>query len=104
MTLWQRYASHLKIDVAEVRYENLISDLRGEVEPVLAFLGLQWDEKVSDPAAHARARGTIRTPSYAQVTQPIYGNAADRWRRYVSHLTPSLPLLEKHIAHFGYKA
>jgi tetratricopeptide (TPR) repeat protein len=104
MSLWQRYASHLKIDVAEVRYENLISDLRGEVEPVLAFLGLQWDEKVSDPAAHARARGTIRTPSYAQVTQPIYGDAADRWRRYASHLTPNLPLLEKHIAHFGYKA
>jgi hypothetical protein len=36
------------------------------------------------------------------VTQPIYGSAADRWRRYEKHLAPVLPVLEKHIKHFGY--
>jgi hypothetical protein len=104
MTLWQRYEAALALNVREVRYENLITDLRAEVEPVLTFLGLDWHEAVSDPAAHARARGTIRTPSYAQVTQPIYRSAADRWRRYEPFLAPSLPLLEKHIKHFGYPA
>lgn len=103
MTLWQRYEAHLGLDVVEVRYERLIADLRGEVEPVLDFLGLTWDEAQADPAAHARARGTIRTPSYAQVTQPIYGSAADRWRRYQHHLKDDLPVLEKHIRHFGYE-
>ncbi len=81
MTLWQRYETYLGLDVVEVRYEHLISDLRGEVQPVLDFLGLEWNDAQADPAAHARARGTIRTPSYAQVTQPIYSSAADRWRR-----------------------
>ena len=102
MTLWQRYASGLALNVQEVRYERLITDLRGEVEPVLNFLGLEWDEAMADPAAHARARGTIRTPSYAQVTQPIYSTSADRWRRYEKHLAPILPKLEKHIRYFGY--
>lgn len=102
MTLWQRYASGLALNVQEVRYEKLITDLRGEVEPVLNFLGLEWDEAMADPAAHARARGTIRTPSYAQVTQPIYGTSADRWRRYEKHIAPMMPKLEKHIRHFGY--
>ena len=102
MTLWQRYASGLTLNVREVRYEKLITDLRGEVEPVLNFLGLEWDEAMADPAAHARARGTIRTPSYAQVTQPIYSTSADRWRRYEKHIAPMMPKLEKHIRHFGY--
>lgn len=102
MTLWQQYRALLPLNVVEVRYENLIRDLRGEVEPVLDFLGLPWNEAQADPAAHALARGTIRTPSYAQVTQPIYSSAADRWRRYQKHLEPVLPILEKHIRYFGY--
>ncbi|HEX7777311.1 MAG TPA: sulfotransferase [Parvibaculum sp.] len=102
MTLWQRYRELLPLNVVEVRYENLVRDLRSEVEPVLDFLGLPWNEAQADPAAHALARGTIRTPSYAQVTQPIYASATDRWRRYEKHLAPVLPLLEKHIRQFGY--
>tara|TARA_R110000824_G_scaffold118960_14_gene271907 strand:- start:24801 stop:26714 length:1914 start_codon:yes stop_codon:yes gene_type:complete len=102
MTLWQRYEAHLTFNTRQVRYENLITDLRGEVEPILTFLGLEWNEAVSDPAAHAKARGTIRTPSYAQVTQPIYGTAADRWRRYEPFIRPALSRLEPHIRHFGY--
>ncbi len=103
MTLWQQYRRLLPLKVVEVRYENLIRDIRAEVEPVLDFLGLSWNDAQADPAAHALARGTIRTPSYEQVTQPIYSSSADRWRRYEKHLTPVLPVLEKHIRHFGYE-
>ncbi|NIJ43296.1 tetratricopeptide (TPR) repeat protein [Parvibaculum indicum] len=102
MRLWGRYREVLPIEVQEVRYENLITDLRGEVEPALEFIGLGWDEAVSDPAAHARQRGSIRTPSYAQVTEPIYNRAAERWRRYEKYLEPALPLLKPHIERFGY--
>ena len=102
MGLWQRYEAHLDLKVQRVRYENLVADLRAEVSPVLDFLGLDWDEAVSDPAAHAMARGTIRTPSYAQVTQPIYKSATDRWRRYAPFIAEELPVLDKHVAYFGY--
>jgi tetratricopeptide (TPR) repeat protein len=102
MTLWQAYRALLPLNVHEVRYENLIADLRGEVAPALSFLELPWHEAVSDPAAHARARGTIKTPSYSQVTQPIYSTAADRWRRYKEHMRPVMPILEAHIKRFGY--
>lgn len=102
MTLWQKYRSLLPLHVREIRYENLISDLRGEVEPALSFLGLPWHDAVNDPAAHALARGTIRTPSYSQVTQPIYSSSAERWRRYEAQMRPLLPILEPHVERFGY--
>lgn len=103
MSLWHKGRELLPLAVHEVRYEHLIKNLRAEVEPLLTFLGAGWDEVVSDPAAHALARGTIRTPSYAQVTQPIYGSAADRWRRYEKFIGPVLPVLEPHIRRFGYE-
>ncbi|MCF8469696.1 MAG: sulfotransferase [Parvibaculum sp.] len=102
MTLWRRYRQLLPLNVQEVRYENLVADLRAEVEPVLDFLDLDWDDAVSDPAAHALARGTIRTPSYSQVTQPIYSSSAERWRRYEKEMQPVLSVLKPHIEHFGY--
>lgn len=102
MTLWQKYRALLPLNVHEIRYENLIANLRGEVEPALNFLGLPWHDAVNDPAAHALARGTIRTPSYSQVTQPIYSSSAERWRRYEMQMQPVLPILEPHVARFGY--
>ena len=102
MTLWRSYRQLLPLNVQEVRYENLVADLRAEVEPVLDFLDLDWDDAVSDPAAHALTRGTIRTPSYSQVTQPIYSSSAERWRRYEKEMRPVLSVLKPHIEHFGY--
>ncbi|HEY4343925.1 MAG TPA: sulfotransferase [Parvibaculum sp.] len=102
MTLWQQNKMSLPLNVHEVRYEHLVDDLRGAVEPLLHFLGAEWHEAQSDPAAHALTRGTIRTPSYQQVTQPIYASSTDRWRRYETYMAPVLPVLEKHIRYFGY--
>lgn len=100
--LWEQYRTLMPLDVQEVRYENLVADLRGEVEPVLNFLGLEWNDAVSDPAAHALQRGTIRTPSYSQVTQPIYASSAERWRHYETQMKPVLPVLAPHIERLGY--
>lgn len=102
MSLWQLARASLPLSVQPVRYEGLVADLRAEVAPVLQFLGLEWDEAMRDPAAHAKARGNIRTPSYAQVTEPIYARATQRWRRYKKYLAPVLPVLAPHVSLFGY--
>ena len=102
MGLWRQYERILEPDFHAVRYEDLIGDFEGQVRGVLGFLGLAWDDSVLAYAEHARDRGHINTPSYAQVTQPIYHRARFRWLRYADHLAPVMDTLAPFIEHFGY--
>tara|TARA_R110000868_G_scaffold401478_2_gene676977 strand:+ start:3297 stop:5228 length:1932 start_codon:yes stop_codon:yes gene_type:complete len=101
--LWQRYVTHLKPAFVTVKYEDMTRDLRGAAEPVLDFLGLDWDERVMDFHEHARQRGYIATPSYAQVTQPLYGHAVARWKRYGEVMAAAAKELGPEIKAFGYE-
>lgn len=103
MSLWQKYRTELPLDVTEIRYEALVSDLEGTVRPVLAAMGLTWHENILDHVAHAQSRGSLRTPSYAQVTQPLYGRATGRWRRYETFINRVKPRLQPYIDLYGYE-
>ena len=51
---------------------------------------------------HARRKGYIATPSYAQVTEPVNTRGVDRWRRYRSYLEPQLPALRPLLERWHY--
>jgi len=53
---------------------------------------------------HAKNKGYIGTPSYAQVVQPVYASSIGRWRRYREYFEPILPALEPSMRHWGYDA
>ncbi|MFX4221343.1 MAG: hypothetical protein ACMVO3_10390 [Thalassobaculum sp.] len=55
-----------------------------------------------DHTGHARARGLIRTPSFRQVSEPIYTRAKGRWERYRPQMEPYLDRLRPFITGFGY--
>ena len=101
--LWQRYLTHLNPAFVTVKYEDMTRDLRAAAEPVLDFLGLEWDERVMQFHEHARQRGYIATPSYSQVTQPLYGHAVARWKRYGSVMRDAEKALGLEIEAFGYR-
>ena len=100
--LWQQYLTHLKPAFVAVKYEDMTRDLRVAAEPVLSFLGLDWDDRVMHFHEHARQRGYIATPSYAQVTQPLYNHAVARWKRYGAVMKAAARELAPEIAAFGY--
>lgn len=102
MEVWRRSRELLDLDVVNVRYEDLVDDLEREARRVLDFLGLPFDPVVLDHAGHAKRRGKINTPSYSQVSQPIYTHARFRWERYRGHLAPYLPQLAPWIDYHGY--
>ena len=104
MALWLLYRERLPLNHIMLRYEDLVTQPEAELRRLLEFLKAPWSPVVLDHAAHALKRGRIPTPSYQQVSRPLYQNARDRWRRYAVYLEPHLPALMPYIRAFGYAA
>lgn len=102
MGLWQDYVHALPLRHHALRYEDMVTDLEKEARSLLDFLGVGWNEAVLNHTEHARQRGVINTPSYHQVTQPIYQHAKYRWKRYAREFEPMMPILNPFIERFGY--
>lgn len=90
------------LDVRTVRYETMVEDLESALRPLFDWLGFAWDAAALDHSRTAKARGHIRSASYAQVAEPIYRHAAGRWERYREQLAPILPMLAPWAAKMGY--
>ena len=86
----------------EFRYEDVVGDLAGNARRILDFLGLAWDEHVLQFHEHARAK-LVRSPTYADVTEPIYRESVGRWQHYARHLEPVLGRLAPFVTEFGYR-
>lgn len=101
-THWEKARSLCNLNVRTVVYERLVEDTERELRPVFAWLGLEWPSEQFDHTQAARARGTVNTASYAQVTEPVYKRASGRWQRYARQLEPILPVLAPWAEKFGY--
>ena len=102
MRLWVRSREELRLNVLDLVYEELVEDPEAALRPVVDWLGLSWDATLLDHRRTAANRGTIVTPSYDQVTQPIHRRAVGRWKHYAERLAPILPLLDRWAQHLGY--
>jgi hypothetical protein len=102
MGTWQGIKSRLRNPYLEVRYEDMVEDLETVARRTLEFLGVSWDAKVLGFDEHARQK-MVRSPTYADVTQPVYKRAVGRWRNYQKYLEPHLGTLEPFVKAFGYE-
>jgi hypothetical protein len=103
MGIWTNSRESMSLYAHTVIYENLVRDPEPTLKPVLQFLGLNWDDRLLDHRATARARGAIATPSYDQVTEPLSRTPSGRWRRYEAELAPVLPVLLGWADRLGYR-
>lgn len=67
--------------VCYVRYEELVLDFEATLRRVLGFVGLGWNDAVTD-FAEAAAKRAARTPSYAKVRQGLGIGVQTAWRNY----------------------
>ena len=103
MTVWVASTELLPLNVHTVAYEDLIENPAHQVRTLVDFLGLDWDERVMDHRATAKARGALTNTSYDQITEPLSPAAVGRWRRYEKQLEPVLPILLKWADRLGYE-
>lgn len=102
MANWLHYHTLLEGSWMEYRYEDLVEDFDDTVSRALDFIGVGWHEDIA-AYRHAAKERVITTPSYRDVTAPVYNRAVARWRRYENELAPILALLEPFVEKFGYK-
>ncbi len=77
--------------VLRLHYEQLVSDLAGQVRRILDFLELPYEENCIN---YYQTDRSIRTPSSEQVRQPIYQSGLEHWR----HFEPYLGDLKRELA------
>jgi hypothetical protein len=101
MGLFELCRARLGLDLHQVRYEDVVADLRARRGGLCAFLGVGFEPAMLDYRSTALKRD-IATPSARQVIEPLYKRSVERWRRYEEELRPVLPMLAPWAQRYGY--
>lgn len=73
-----------------VRYEELVGDTENVVRQLLEYCELPFSALC---LAFHKTRRQVKTPSSAQVQQPVYQGSIGRWKNYKQHLSPLIAAL-----------
>ncbi len=71
--------------ILDVRYEDLVTDPRGQGERLFAWCGLDWDPSVLDAPTDGKVYATA---SAAQVREPVHSRSVRSSRRHAERLAP----------------
>ena len=88
MDHWKQVAPGFTLDV---RYEDVVADLEGQVRRILDFCRLPFEDNCLRFHETERA---VKTASSEQVRQPIYSSSVNLWRNYEAHLGELIQVLE----------
>ena len=69
--------------IYDLKYENLVNNTRTEVEKLLKFCSLEWDDKCLN---HQKNKRVIKTISYNQARKPIYNSSVKSFKGYEDYL------------------
>jgi tetratricopeptide (TPR) repeat protein len=97
--LVDHYCAELSLKYLAVRYEHVVDHQEFSVRELLNFVGVPFDERCLQ---FEKNRRYARTASYAQVTEKLYDRSRYRYRHYLRHLEPVIPILEPMIFKLGY--
>ncbi len=87
MAHWQKT---LPISIMNIRYDELVSDQETITRQMIDYCGLEWDNQCL--AFHKTKRDVI-TPSYDQVSQPMYSKSSGRWKNYQNYINELIDTL-----------
>ena len=77
-----KYFNYYEINYHIVKYENVITSFKDEISNLLKFLNLNYQENINNFQETAKLRTKINTPSYDQVTQPLYSGSINRYKNF----------------------
>lgn len=99
MDLVEHYRREMALKYLAVRYEDIVDDQETHVRRILSFIEMPFDRRCLKFHENKRY---ARTASYAQVTEKLYDGSRYRYRHYLEHLKPVIPILKPVIQRLGY--
>jgi len=99
VALMEHWDAVLPGKVLRVHYEDVVTDLKQQVERILDYCKLPFEDACIN---FHNTKRSVRTPSSEQVRRPIYQSGLDQWQHYESRLGPLKealgPVLEQYPA------
>lgn len=86
----------------ESRYEDLLARPDEQTRRLAAFLGIEWSPELLDHHKRSSEKA-VSTPTYDDVSKPLYTRSLGRWKNYQTWLEPQLHHLEPLIEAFAYQ-
>jgi hypothetical protein len=102
MRHWLVLRSRLPCPTLEFRYEDFIKAPQLECQRLCNFMQIDYQSSMFDPQSRS-AQKWITTPTYDDISRPIYDRSISRWRNYQPHLEPVLEILNPWAKEFGYE-
>jgi Sulfotransferase family len=99
MDLVWHYRQEMALRYLPVRYEDMVTNMADSVRRMLDFIGEPFDEGCVN---FSKNRRLPNTPSYAQVSESLYGRSRFRYRHYLQHLAPVIPVVKPVMDRLGY--
>ena len=85
-----------------LRYEDLVAGPQDQLTALLTFLSLEWNPSMLEYQTHG-GNETSSTPSYQQVSQPLYSRSIGKWRHYSKQIESDFSILQPWVKQFGYE-
>lgn len=98
--LFETYVKHFNLDFYYIKYENIVLNFKKEIQGLLQYLNLDFEDNVNQFYKTAQKR-KVNTPSYHQVTQPLYKGSLNRYKKF-DKIEVIKPLVKKWIDKFNY--
>jgi len=102
MKLWKIYKNKFQINFHSVKYEDIVSNFEKTTKDLYNYLDLTWSDDVKNFYITGKNRLDISTPSYNQVSSPLYSRSLDRWKNYKEHFVGVENILDFWVNEFNY--
>jgi len=101
MNWWIYIKGVMNLDFIELRYEDAVNNFEPTFRKIFDFINLDWNPEAKNFHKHAEKK-FINSPSFNQVSQPLYSSSLARWKPYEKEFSPILNQLLPFIKAFNY--
>ena len=103
MKLWTIYRGVFSINCHFIKYEDVVTDFEKTTKDIFRYLEINWSDDAKNFHITAKKRLNISTPSYNQITSPLYSRSMSRWKNYEKEFKGIRNILDPWVDEFNYK-